>query len=335
MSERTKAVALLSGGLDSTLAIRVVQEEGVEVIAINFSTAFCTCTPKGQGCSSSRLAADQLGVELVVQVLTDEYYPLLKKPPHGFGRAMNPCIDCRILKLQKAAALMAERGAKFLVTGEVLGQRPMSQRRDALRIIDRDSGLADLILRPLSAKHLPATLPERMGWVDREKLLDFSGRSRKPQMGLAEHFGIRDYPCASGGCLLTEPEFARKLEDLIAWKPDFSTHDLTLLKIGRHFRLPAGGRLLVGKNDHENQRLESLARPGELVLSTENVPGPLALLLNPDGEDELRLAAGIMARYVNKAEGPIRFRVMRGAGEAEQELFAAPLDPDQVEQYRI
>jgi len=335
MSERIKAVALLSGGLDSTLAIRVVQEHGIEVIAINFSTAFCTCTPKGQGCSSSRLAADQLGVELAVQVLTDEYYALLKDPPHGFGRAMNPCIDCRILKLKKSAGLMAERGAKFLVTGEVLGQRPMSQRRDALRIIDRDSGLGDLILRPLSAKHLPATLPERMGWVNRDQLLDLSGRGRKPQIGLAEHFGLHDYPCPAGGCLLTEPEFARKLQDLIAWKPDFATHDLTLLKIGRHFRLPAGGRLLVGKNDHENQRLLSLVRAGELVLRTEDVPGPLALLLNPDGEDELRLAAGIMARYVNKAEGPILFRITRGAEETGPELLVEPLAPDQVEQYRI
>jgi len=334
MSEPIRAVALLSGGLDSTLAIRVVQEQGIAVVAINFSTAFCTCTPKGQGCSSSRRAADQLGVELVVQVLTDEYYALLKDPPHGFGRALNPCIDCRILKLKKSAKVMRERGASFLITGEVLGQRPMSQRRDALRIIDRDSGLEGLILRPLSAQHLPPTVPEREGWVDRGKLLAISGRSRKVQMELAEHFGIHDYPCPAGGCLLTEPEFARKLKDLMTWKPDFTTHDLNLLKVGRHFRLPAGSRLLVGKNERENQRLHALARESEILLDTEGVPGPLALLQNGDGEEDLRLAAAIMARYV-KAAGPIRFRVSRGPEGPGRELLAEALAPEAVDRYRI
>jgi len=334
MSEPIRAVALLSGGLDSTLAIRVVQEQGIAVVAINFSTAFCTCTPKGQGCSSSRRAADQLGVELVVQVLTDEYYALLKDPPHGFGRALNPCIDCRILKLKKSAKVMRERGASFLITGEVLGQRPMSQRRDALRIIDRDSGLEGLILRPLSAQHLPPTVPEREGWVDRGKLLAISGRSRKVQMELAEHFGIHDYPCPAGGCLLTEPEFARKLKDLMTWKPDFTTHDLNLLKVGRHFRLPAGSRLLVGKNERENQRLHALARESEILLDTEGVPGPLALLQNGGGEEDLRLAAAIMARYV-KAAGPIRFRVSRGPEGPGRELLAEALAPEAVDRYRI
>jgi len=334
MSEPIRAVALLSGGLDSTLAIRVVQEQGIAVVAINFSTAFCTCTPKGQGCSSSRRAADQLGVELVVQVLTDEYYALLKDPPHGFGRALNPCIDCRILKLKKSAKVMRERGASFLITGEVLGQRPMSQRRDALRIIDRDSGLEGLILRPLSAQHLPPTVPEREGWVDRGKLLAISGRSRKVQMELAEHFGIHDYPCPAGGCLLTEPEFARKLKDLMTWKPDFTTHDLALLKVGRHFRLPHGSRLLVGKNERENQRLQALARESEILLDTEGVPGPLALLQNGGGEEDLRLAAAIMARYV-KAAGPIRFRVSRGPEDPGRELLAEALAPEAVDRYRI
>jgi tRNA U34 2-thiouridine synthase MnmA/TrmU len=334
MSEPIRAVALLSGGLDSTLAIRVVQEQGIAVVAINFSTAFCTCTPKGQGCSSSRRAADQLGVELQVQVLTDEYYQLLKDPPHGFGRALNPCIDCRILKLKKSAKLMRERGASFLITGEVLGQRPMSQRRDALRIIDRDSGLEGLILRPLSAQHLPPTVPEREGWVDRGKLLAISGRSRKVQMELAEHFGIHDYPCPAGGCLLTEPEFARKLKDLMTWKPDFATHDVTLLKVGRHFRLPHGSRLLVGKNERENQRLQALARESEILLDTEGVPGPLALLQNDGGEEDLRLAAAIMARYV-KAAGPIRFRVSRGPEGPGRELLAEALAPEAVDRYRI
>jgi len=335
MTDRIQAIALLSGGLDSTLAIRLILAQGIEVTALNFSTAFCTCTPKGQGCSASRLAADQLGVDLVVQVLTDEYYRLLQNPPHGFGRAMNPCIDCRILKLKKAAELMRERGAKFLITGEVLGQRPMSQRRDALRIIDRDSGLGDLILRPLSAKHLGPTLPERMGWVNRDQLLEFSGRSRKPQIELADQYGLHDYPCPSGGCLLTQTEFARKLKDLIAWKPDFTTHDITLLKIGRHFRLPAGSRLLVGKNDHENQRLLTLIRESELLLITPEVPGPLALLLNPDGEDDLRLAAAITARYVSKGEGLILFRISRGPEDPGRELRVEPLAPEAVERYRI
>jgi len=223
-----KAIALLSGGLDSTLAARVVIDQGIELEALNFMTVFCNCTNKGETCLASQKAVDALGIPLKVFNVSEEYLNVVKGPKHGYGRNMNPCIDCRIFMLKRAKAYMEGSGASFLVTGEVLGQRPMSQRRDAMRLIEKEGGLDGLILRPLSAKFLPPTIPEKEGWVDREKLLAIQGRSRKPQIRLAEAFGIRDYPCPAGGCLLTDPQFAKRMKDLIVHNPDFTLNDVHL-----------------------------------------------------------------------------------------------------------
>ena len=291
--ENVKAVALLSGGLDSRLAIKVVQEQGIDVFAANYVTCFCTCTAKGSCKSEARRACEELGVPLKVFSTTGEFLEILKNPKHGYGRNMNPCVDCRILMFRKAKQYMAEIGASFLVTGEVLGQRPMSQRRDAMRLIDREAGVEGLVLRPLSAKHLPMTIPERQGWVGREKLLAISGRSRKEPMRLAESYNMRDYPCAAGGCLLTNEGFANKVRDLLAHK-DADINDVALLKVGRHFRLPGGGKAVVGKDKEQNLRLLNLARAGDRIFRPhDHLPLPTALLRDSDSEDDEALTADL------------------------------------------
>ncbi len=244
-----KAIALLSGGLDSTLAARLVLDQGIELEALNFMTVFCTCTNRGATCLASQKAVETLGIPLRVFNVSEEYLNVVRNPKHGYGSNMNPCIDCRIFMLKKAKVYMEESGGSFIITGEVLGQRPMSQRRDAMRLIEKEAGLEGLILRPLSAQFLPITLPEREGWIDREKLLNIQGRSRKPQMKLAEQFNIRDYPCPAGGCLLTDPGFARRIRDLMEHQYDFSLNDVHLLKFGRHFRLSPKVKLVVGRNE--------------------------------------------------------------------------------------
>lgn len=292
-----KAIALLSGGLDSTLAARIVLEQGIELEALNFITVFCTCTSKGETCLASQKSVEALGIPLKVFNVSEEYLEVIKFPKHGYGSNMNPCIDCRIFMLKKAKAYMERSGASFIVTGEVLGQRPMSQRREAMKLIERESGLEGLILRPLSAKFLPPTIPEIEGWVDREKLLDIQGRSRKPQMQLAEQFGIRDYPCPAGGCLLTDPGFSKRLKDLMTHHPDFTINDVHLLKIGRHFRLSPDVKLIVGRRQDENQKIKTFARKEDILLKVNKIPGPLSLLRGRFKGDEVEKAASITARY--------------------------------------
>ncbi|MDQ7780223.1 MAG: hypothetical protein RDV41_11040 [Planctomycetota bacterium] len=301
-----KTVLLLSGGLDSTLAARVMLEQNVEIHAINFASVFCTCTPKGAGCSAANSAARQLGIPLRTESNSEELIPLVKSPRHGYGRNLNPCLDCRILSFKKAKRYMDEIGADFLTTGEVLGERPMSQRMDAMRIIERDAGVAGLVLRPLSARLMPVTEPEAKGLVDREKLLAIEGRSRKEQMGLAEHYGIKDYPCPAGGCLLTDEGFARRMKDLMAFEPDFGVHDCILLKVGRHFRLSPQAKLIVGREEAQNARLVELGRPGDWLLVPTTTPGATGLLRGaPTGQEgTLRLAASIVAHYGKGRNAP-------------------------------
>ncbi len=221
---------------------------GVELEALNFLTVFCTCTNRGETCLASQKAVETLGIPLKVFNVSEEYLRVVKFPRHGYGRNMNPCIDCRIFMLKKAKAYMEESRAAFIVTGEVLGQRPMSQRKEAMRLIEKEAGLEGFILRPLSAKFLPITIPEKEGWVNREKLLNLQGRSRKPQIELADHFDIHDYPCPAGGCLLTDPGFSKRMKDLMIHDPAFSLNDVHLLKMGRHFRLSPEVKLVVGRN---------------------------------------------------------------------------------------
>jgi tRNA U34 2-thiouridine synthase MnmA/TrmU len=293
--QKAKAIALLSGGLDSTLAVKLILEQGIEVEALNFVTPFCQCNRKGR-CEAVH-AAEQFDIPCKTVAVTDEFFDVIRQPKHGYGSGMNPCLDCRILMFAKARQRMEETGADFVFTGEVLGERPMSQRRDAMRIIEHESGLDGRLLRPLCAKLLPATIPEQEGLVDREKLLSISGRSRKPQMALAEAYGINDYPCPAGGCLLTDPGFARRMRDLVRHTPGFGLNDVQLLKMGRHFRLTPLAKAVVGRDRDENQQIVSLARPEDLLLEVEGWGSPTTLLRGQDSAQQTRLAAAITVRY--------------------------------------
>jgi len=274
--QKVKAIALLSGGLDSTLAVRLVLDQGIEVEALNFVTPFCQCNRKGR-CEALHVA-EQFGIPCKTIAVTDEFFDVIRHPRHGYGSGMNPCLDCRILMFTKARQRMEEIGADFVFTGEVVGERPMSQRRDAMRIIARESGLDGRLLRPLSAKLLPLTIPETEGLIDRDKLLDIHGRSRKPQMALAEEYGINDYPCPAGGCLLTDPGFARRMRDLVRYDPGFGLNGVQLLKVGRHFRLSPDAKAVVGRNQEENQRIASLARPDDVLFEVQDWGSPITLL---------------------------------------------------------
>jgi tRNA-specific 2-thiouridylase len=324
-----KAIALLSGGLDSTLSAKMILEQGIELEALNFLTIFCTCTTRGETCLASQKAVDALGIPLKVINVSEEYLHVVKHPKHGYGSNMNPCIDCRIFMLKKAKTYMEEMDASFLVTGEVLGERPMSQRRDAMRLIEKEAELDGLILRPLSAKLLPPSIPEKEGWVDREKLLKIQGRSRKPQIQLADHFGIRDYPCPAGGCLLTDPGFSKRMKDLIISDPNFSLNDIHLLKIGRHFRFSPKLKLVVGRNEEENQKIKTYSRGEDILLTLLSYPGPLSLLRGEAGGEEIEKAAAITARY-SKAKDRDKVEItFRKVKEDEDQFVFVSSIPDQ------
>ena len=331
-----KAIALLSGGLDSTLATKVIMEQGVGLEALNFMTVFCTCTHRGATCLASQKAVETLGIPLKVLNVSEEYLRVVKHPKHGYGRNMNPCIDCRIFMLKKAKARMEESGASFIVTGEVLGQRPMSQRRDAMRLIEKEAGLEGFILRPLSAKVLPATVPEKEGWIDREKLLKIQGRSRKPQMELAEHYGIHDYPCPAGGCLLTDPGFAKRIKDLMDHDLDFSTNDVHLLKVGRHFRFSYGVKLVVGRNEGENQKIQTFAQGEDILLKVSTFPGPLSLLRGKLDEGDIEKAAATTLHY-SKAKDLGKAEVIyKGVDKDQsQSLSVSPATREEIERLMI
>ena len=331
-----KAIALLSGGLDSTLAAKIILEQGIELEALNFLTVFCNCTHRGETCLASKKAVEGLGIPLRVLNVSEEYLAVVKHPNHGYGRNMNPCIDCRIFMLKKTKEYMETSGTSFIITGEVLGQRPMSQRREAMRLIEKEAGLEGFIVRPLSAKFLPATIPEERGWVDRERLLNISGRSRKPQIKMAEQFGIGDYPCPAGGCLLTDPGFARRMRDLMVHRPDFSLNDVHLLKIGRHFRLSPSIKLVVGRNEDDNQKIQVFSQDGDLLMMALGTPGPLALLRGGTGSEEIEKAAAITVRY-GKAKDMKNVEVQcRRVGEdADRSLWISPVSDGEIKECRI
>ena len=297
-NRRIKAVGLLSGGLDSTLAARLMLDQGIQVYAINFTSPFCTCTPKTASCASVLNAIRQLGgIPLRRVYLGDEYLEVIRNPKYGYGSGINPCIDCRILKVKKAAQYMREIGGLFLFTGEVLGQRPMSQYRRALEIIDREAGMTGYILRPLSASHLKPTVPELEGWVDREKRLGISGRPRKTQMKLAKDKGIYEFPCPAGGCLLTDKNFAERIRDYFQHVATPSMKDMALLKIGRHFRLNNGDKVIVARNEKECKVMKELLRPEDHMLTPFGFSGPTVMLQGTDLEQAVRM----LAKYTKMA----------------------------------
>jgi len=304
-TNQTTAIALYSGGLDSTLACRVVAEQGIKVIAITFVTPFFGYDLLERRAQHIRAVKEKYNIDLMVIDASREYLQLLRDPPHGFGKNFNPCVDCKILLLSKAKEMLAKLHASFLITGEVVGQRPMSQRKDTLRIIERDSGCEDFLVRPLCAQRLPPTRPELTGLIDREQLLDFGGRTRTPQMQLAARFGIEDYPSPAGGCVLTDPILAKRIEQYYRQHDTLAVDDIRLLLMGRQFRLPHGGWLVMGRREQENDRISALRRPDDCLIELLDRPGPTGLLRNATDRRDLELAAGPVLRYGKKVPGPI------------------------------
>ena len=297
-SRPVTAVALYSGGLDSTLAILAVLKQGIEVKAVTFLNHFgCDISDKSSCSKDPFSAAEKFGFAVKLCHLSEKFIQIVKNPKFGHGKNMNPCMDCRILMLREAREFMDMIGADFLVTGEVLGQRPMSQRRDALDIIDRETGLKGRILRPLSAKHLKPTVMEEEGIINRDLLYDFSGRSRKSQMALAQEFGLTDYPAPAGGCLLTEPNYSFRLRELLAHEPDPLIEDLSLLRIGRHFRMSDDCKIIVGRNRHENESLASLDNEQGISMKAEGFASPLVLVRGKASHEIIETAASLCARY--------------------------------------
>lgn len=320
-----RAVILLSGGLDSTLAARMMLDQGVELFALHFTSPFCTCgRGTGNGChSQAQIVAGKMGIPIKTVSKGSEYIEIVRNPGHGRGAGMNPCIDCRIFTLKKARAYMEQIGASFLVTGEVVGQRPMSQRFNALRIIERNSGCRGLVLRPLSAKHFEPTIAEREGWVDRERLLDITGRSRREQIRLAEDWEVPDTPCPAGGCLLTDRTFSRKVKDLFDHCPAPDMTDILLLKVGRHFRFRDGRKAIVARNEAENRKLESLCRGKIPVYIAEGFSGPSIGLDANHGAAPDDALSRLFTRY-SKPGTPTPFPVREVTPSGEGILSLAP-----------
>ena len=334
-SRSVKAIALYSGGLDSTLAILTVLRQGIDVQAVTFLNHFgCDISDKSSCSKDPFSAAEKFGFEVKLCHLADKFIQIVKNPKFGHGRNMNPCIDCRILMLKEAGEFMDMTGAEFLITGEVLGQRPMSQRRDALDIIDREAGLKGLILRPLSAKLMKPTVMEEKGLVNRDLLYDFGGRSRKPQMALAAEFGLTDYPAPAGGCILTEPNYSFRLRELLDHDPDPSLEDLALLRLGRHFRVSHNCKIIAGRNRSENESLILLDAGKSDILRVESYAGPVVLVRGKATEEIIRTAAGLCARY-SDARHLNTVEVKVNEGSRVFKLSVTPANEDLIEQYKI
>ena len=341
MSKQRKAVALISGGLDSLLAVRVMQEQGIYVEGINFFTGFCVeghthairkkdrNKPKR---NNALWCAEQLGIKLHILDIIEEYKQVLFNPRYGYGANLNPCLDCKIFMVKKAKEWMEAHDFDLIITGEVIGQRPMSQRKDTMPVVQRDSGVTDRLLRPLCARNLPETLPEREGWVKRDGLYDFSGRTRKPQMALAKKFGFEDYAQPAGGCcFLTDKQYAVKLTDL--WQSrgarEYELDDIMLLKVGRHIRPASNYKLIVAREEGEGKFLQGYKRqyPQLRVISHG---GPLTLVDGKLSADDLQLAARIVARYCQgKMEPEVEMEYIDTSGHV-QPMKVVPLGPMDV-----
>jgi tRNA-uridine 2-sulfurtransferase len=297
---KVKAISLFSGGLDSILATELVRRQGVEVIAYNIKTPFGI--PKKDGTSEATQAAEQLKVPLKVQEVDLEYIKMLRNPKHGYGKNINPCVDCKIFILKQAKKYAKEIGADFLFTGEVLGERPMSQHGPALKAIAEEAGLKGKLLRPLSAKLMAETEAEKKGLIDRNNLLSIQGRSRKPQMALAKEYGIKVYPSPAGGCLLTCEEYAKKLRDLFEHKKRVTVADVALLRVGRHFRLGTN-KIVVGRNQEENKFLVTNRAKSDFYFELPDIVGPTTLLQGPKTKDAVEAAAKLTAFYSDAKTG--------------------------------
>ena len=288
----TRALAMISGGLDSILAAKLIKEQGIEVIGICFKSYFFNE-------ENAKRMTKQIGIQLEVIDFSEEHFDMVRDPKHGWGKNMNPCIDCHSMMMRYSGELLEKFNADFIITGEVLNQRPMSQNRSALDVVKRQSGFSDKILRPLCAKNLKETQMEVEGLVDREKLLDFSGRNRKPQMALAEKWGIKDYPSPAGGCKLTEPNYSIRLKDILDTKEDVTEKDIHLLKYGRHFVSDNKTKVIVSRTGEEGEQIKQLLNNKDMMFFTSNYNG--AMVIIPEGnnptDDDLIFACRLAVRY--------------------------------------
>jgi len=326
-----KALGLCSGGLDSILSALVLRRQCIRVEWISFETPFFNAE------KASR-AARQNDIPLHIQDITEPYLELLKAPPAGFGKNMNPCMDCHALMFQMAGRYMEQNGFDFLFSGEVRGQRPMSQNANSLRYVEKHSGYQGRILRPLSARCLEETPMEKNGLVDRDQLCDFSGRSRKPQMQLAMEYGVRDYPSPGGGCLLTDPGYARRLKDLYNHLPpgaSLRVHELHLLKFGRHMRLGPVTKLMVGRTQKDNENLMAHYDPKcDAVLITKAYPGPTAIMPGSGAKEMLFLAAAICAGY-SKSPAMSPAAVQVNTPDGTREIRVLPIAPEEARRFLL
>jgi len=322
-----KAISLFSGGLDSQLAVCLIKDQGIEVIGVNFTSPFFG------GDNTTCLAAERLKIKLHTLNIGKEYIDtVLINPVYGYGKHFNPCIDCHAFMLKKAGMFMKENDASFIFSGEVIGQRPMSQNKSALNAVDKLSGFKGLIVRPLSAKLLPISTPESEGWIDRNKLLDITGRGRKRQMELAEKYSIHEYPTPAGGCLLTEPNFSIRLRKLLEVNPKPDPEEMHILKVGRHFYLN-NHLLVIGRNHSENLKLQELTLKTDYLFKVLDRPGPLGLLrcMDNPGVDNLQYAASIVARYSDaKNEPSAQVKLFHLDGKTIDTINIKPLTPEKT-----
>jgi tRNA-specific 2-thiouridylase len=334
--KKPKGVALLSGGLDSNLAVRMMLQQGVDIEAVAIKTPFCDFDC-GKGCGQRvREVADELGISLKTVYFGEEYLHMLKNPKYGYGSGMNPCIDCRAMMYNAAKEHMKKTNADFVITGEVLFQRPMSQNNRALHIIEKETGMESKVLRPLSAKHLPPTDAENTGLIKRENMSDIKGRSRKGQLMLAKQFGISDPPNAAGGCLLTDPAFSKRVKDILDHCDDIPTlNDIELLKVGRHFRITYDAKLVVGRNKDENEVIKALASDGDIVIEVKDFVGPTCVLRCKNYDDSLLVkCAAIAARYSDAPRQDL-CKVSISLNEDDSEVTVKPADIETIEMMRI
>ena len=340
MGNEVRAVALLSGGLDSSLAVRLLLDQGIKIKALHFYTGFCITEHKrrlgltkedGQQYVNPALkAAARLGVPLEIVDISEEYYDIVLNPKFGYGKNVNPCVDCRIMMLRKAKEIMEKEGYHFVVTGEVLYQRPMSQTPQRLKLIEKEAGLEGLILRPLSAKVLPPTVPELKGWVDRSKLLGIKGRSRKVQIELAKKYGLEYEQPAGGCCYLTDETYAERFREAFAVEGTITRDDLVLFAVGRHLRLPSGVKLIVARNQGEVNFLKGFKNRYNHAYRLDG-KGTFALIKGTPPEEELQLIADIIARYSKREDSKIYMKV----DDKEYILEGHPIDDALIEDFKI
>jgi len=341
MAQQRRALALISGGLDSLLAAKVVQDQGVHVEGINFYTGFCVeghthaIRKKDRNRAKRNNAlwvAEQLGIKLHIVDIIDEYKQIVFNPQYGYGANLNPCLDCKIFMVSKAREWIEQHNFDFVITGEVVGQRPKSQRKHTMPIVQHDSGIEDRLLRPLCARNLPETLPEREGWVDREKLHDFSGRSRKPQMALAAEFGLKDYAQPAGGCcFLTDRSYSVRLQDM--WdargERQYELDDIILLKVGRHIRPAPHFKVIISREEGEGNFMQGY-RKLYPSLKTISHGGPFALLDGTPTKEDIEFAARIIGRYgQGRHADEVALEYRTPDGEV-SELRVSPLHPDDI-----